>query len=241
MGYRGKTIEQERARELRLEGWALADIAEEVGVAKSSVSVWCRDVDPGPRPKRRVARDRPPNALQRRKAAEIESLLSEGRERIGRLSERDLLIAGTALYAGEGAKTDGKVKFANSDPRMIMLFCAWLRSLIEVDESRLRVNLYLHEGLDLDGAVEFWADATGIPPAQFIKPYRAIPDVGIRHNEHERGCPAVVYSSTTALRTVLGLVEALLGCDPPSGVAQLAEHSTVNRIVVGSSPTPGAC
>jgi hypothetical protein len=30
--------------------------------------------------------------------------LEAGRARIGQLSERDLLIAGTALYAGEGSK-----------------------------------------------------------------------------------------------------------------------------------------
>ncbi len=67
------------------------------------------------------------------------------------MSEEDLLAAGPALYAGEGAKTDGEV-FANSDPRMIELFCVWLRSFFEVDEARLHLRLYLHEGLDLDAA-----------------------------------------------------------------------------------------
>jgi hypothetical protein len=36
--------------------------------------------------------------------AEIDRLLAEGRARIGRLSEREFLIAGVALYAGEGSK-----------------------------------------------------------------------------------------------------------------------------------------
>ena len=66
-------------------------------------------------------------------------------------SETDLLVAGTMLYAGEGAKTDGDVKLANTDPRMIEFFCRWLRHFFDIDESRLRVRLYLHEGLDLDG------------------------------------------------------------------------------------------
>ena len=60
--------------------------------------------------------------LQRREQAEIDELLAEDRARIGRLSERELLVAGTALNAGEGAKGDGRVKFANSDPRMVALF-----------------------------------------------------------------------------------------------------------------------
>jgi hypothetical protein len=64
-------------------------------------------------------------------------------------------VAGVALYAGEGAKRDGAVKFANSDPRMIGFYCAWLRRFFEIDEARLRVRLYLHQGLDLSASVAF--------------------------------------------------------------------------------------
>jgi hypothetical protein len=66
------------------------------------VSLWVRDVPfdtPVVRPPRGRRRD--PNALQRRKQGEIERLLEEGRVRIGRLSEREFLVAGVALYAGE--------------------------------------------------------------------------------------------------------------------------------------------
>lgn len=43
-----------------------------------------------------------PDALQRRRRAEIDRLAEEGRVRIGRLTEREFLVAGVALYAGEG-------------------------------------------------------------------------------------------------------------------------------------------
>ena len=241
MGYRGKVVEQEQARTLRAEGWALADIAAELRVSKSSASLWCRGIDPGPRPARRTPTRRGPNALQRRRAAEVERLAAEGRARIGRLSDRDLLIAGTALHAGEGAKDDGRVKLANSDPRIIVLHCAWLRRFFDVDESRLRIQLYLHEGLDLEHATATWSSVTGIPQEQFTKPYRAVPDPSIRRTKHPLGCPGVAYSCSRTHRAVMGLVDALLSSEAlPSGVAQLAERSAVNRIVVGSSPTPGA-
>ena len=132
------------------------------------------------RPGRRTARRRSPNALQRAKATEIERLKEEGRARIAGLSERELLVAGVALYAGEGSKRDGDVRFANSDPRMIAFFCAWLRRFFDVDERRLRVRIYLHQGLDLDEAERFWSALTGVPRTQFGKAYRAVPDAGIR-------------------------------------------------------------
>ncbi len=138
MGYRGKLAEQQQARQLRRTGLPLAEIATRLSVLKSSVSLWVREVEfiPLPRPPRGRRRD--PNALQRRKRAEIDRLVGEGRARIGRLSEREFLVAGVALYAGEGAKRDGAVKFANSDPRMTAFYCAWLRRFFEIDEKRLR-------------------------------------------------------------------------------------------------------
>jgi len=56
------------------------------------------------RPRVDRGRRRAPNALQRRKQAEIDRLLAEGRQRVGRLSEREFLVAGVALYAGEGPR-----------------------------------------------------------------------------------------------------------------------------------------
>jgi Homeodomain-like domain-containing protein len=211
MGYRGKLAEQQQARQLRRTGLPLAEIATRLGVSKSSVSLWVREVEfiPLPRPPRGRRRD--PNALQRRKRAEVDRLVAEGRVRIGRLSEREFLVAGVALYAGEGAKRDGAVKFANSDPRMIAFYCAWLRRFFEIDEKRLRVRLYLHAGLDLGASVAYWSELTSIPPSQFQKPYRAVPDPSIRHTKHVHGCVSIDYSCSATHRSIMGLVHALLG------------------------------
>jgi hypothetical protein len=214
MGYRGKLVEQERARELRARGWALQDIADELGVSKASVSVWVRDVSFVPAPRRRAARVRGPSASTVAKQAQIDAMVEAGQERIGRLSDRDLLIAGTALYAGEGSKTDGAVLFANTDPSMVRLFLRWLRECFTVDESRLRVRVYLHEGLDLDAATGHWAEVTGIPTSQFGKPYRAAADPTRRRTKHEHGCVYVSYSCARTHRAVMGLVKALLSSGP---------------------------
>ena len=207
MGYRGKLAERARARELRAAGWTMPDIATELGVSRGSVSAWTRDIEVVVA---RRAVPRPPNRLQRAKAAEVERCRVEGTTRIGELSDRDLLVAGTALYAGEGSKTDGKVVFANSDPRMVALFLRWLRTCFEIDESRLRFRLYLHEGLDLAVAERYWAELTGIPPTQHQRPYRARADASIRTSKHPMGCASVIYCCSRTHRVVMGLVAALL-------------------------------
>ena len=240
VGYRGKLAEREEARRLRAEGGTLAEIAATLGVAKSSVSLWVRDVDvPGPA-RRTGPRRRGPNALQRRKAAEIEDARRWGRDMIGRLSDRDLLIAGAALYAGEGSKRDGRVVFANSDPRMVALFMAWLRRFFAPDESRLRMRVYLHQGLDLDAAEAHWSAVSGIPLTAFHRAYRAAPDTTIRANKHQFGCASVSIGSSLMHRKVMGLVAALLSSEASSGVAQPAAQRPVKPTVLGSSPSPGA-
>jgi hypothetical protein len=193
------------------------EIAARLSVSKSSVSLWTRDVPFQARLLPTKARRRGPNALQRRKQEEIDRLRAEGLERIASLSERDFLVAGAALYAGEGGKTQHQVTFSNSDPRLVAFFCVWLRRFFDVDESRLRVRLYLHQGLDLDAALIFWASVTAIPTSQFFVPYRAAPDPSIRRAKHPRGCATVVYCCSRTHRAVLGVVDALLASTPIPG------------------------
>ena len=62
VGYRGKVREQEEAKRLRAAGRTLQQIADELGVSKSSVSLWVRDVPftPSKRPELRCTQARAP-------------------------------------------------------------------------------------------------------------------------------------------------------------------------------------
>lgn len=219
MGYRGKLEQRARARQLRAQAWTLQEIADALGVSRSSVSVWVRDVEFTPKPRRTGnrnygARAGRANRLRERKLAEVQRLLDAGRERISDLTEQEFLVAGVALYAGEGGKRDGQVTFANSDPRFVGFFCAWLRHFFDVDEGRLRLRLYLHDELDLQAANLYWAAVTGIPLTQFGKPYRAASDPSIRRTKHAYGCPRIDYCCSRTHRAVMGLVHALVGLQP---------------------------
>ena len=233
---------------MRAEGWTYREICAELGVSRASVSLWARDVpfdeavwaSRARANRNHGARRARPNRLALARMAEVEALREEGRRRNGRLSEKEFLVAGTALYAGEGAKGDGSVTFPNNDPRMILFFVSWLRRFFVIDEARLRLRLYLHQGLDIEAANRFWSELTDIPSEQFGQPYRAPADPTIRKAKRVMGCPAVRYSSTAVHRAVMGLVDGLLSSSAYSGVAQSAAQLPVKETVVGSSPTPGA-
>ena len=208
MGYRGKLSERERARQLRAESWTLLAIAEELGVSKSSVSTWVRDVDFVPRPRNRGHPAGPQHPMRLKKEAEIARCRAQAEAWVGDLSDRDLTMFVLGLYAGEGNKTSD-LGMANTNPAYLLAFLTWLRRTFPIDESRLRVTLYLHEGLDLEAANLFWSDLLAIPLEQFTKPYRAAADASVRHSKHELGCPAVRYRSSLLLRRVMAMVEAI--------------------------------
>jgi transcriptional regulator with XRE-family HTH domain len=209
MGSAGKFVERQRARELRARSWTLQEIADELGVAKGSVSVWVRDVDFTPKPRNRGHSGQQPHPLHLKKVAEIERCRIEAEAAYRELTDEQLDAFALGLYAGEGAKTPGAVSMANTNPVLLRLFVDWLRRRFRVDEARLRARLYLHEGLDLDAATSFWSAAVSIPIDQFQRPYRAAADPTRRHAKHTNGCLTIVYHCSTTHRRVMAGVAAI--------------------------------
>ncbi len=110
---------------------------------------------------------------------------------------------------GEGFKRDGALGMANTNPGVLLTFVTWLRRLFPIDERRLRVRMYLHQGLDLEAAEVFWSELLSIPRPQFQQPYRAAANATRRLTTHPYGCPAVRYSDSSLHRRVMGLVRAV--------------------------------
>jgi transcriptional regulator with XRE-family HTH domain len=172
---------QLRARELRQQGLKYNQIATELGVSKSSVSLWVRDLPMPERLSPEECRRRSIEGLRRYWA--IERPLREAERRavqeaaaaeIGNLTDRELLIAGAIAYWCEGAKNKpyrqaNRVIFTNSDPALISLF---LRFLDAADVSRdlLICRVQIHADADVLGAQKFWLGVTGAAPAQFRRP-----------------------------------------------------------------------
>jgi transposase len=167
-----------KARRLREQGLAYNQIAAELGVSKSSVSLWVRDL---PRPEglsyeeccKRVAEgvrrywaaERPVREAQR------EATRAAATAEIGSLSQRELLIAGAIAYWCEGAKNKpyhrhDRVTFTNSDPALITLFLRFLDAA-GVDRNMITYRVYIHETADVAGAERFWLEVTGANPALF--------------------------------------------------------------------------
>lgn len=88
----------------------------------------------------------------------------------------ELSVIGAMLYWGEGYKGNDEnpanhIDFTNSDVDMVQLFLVFLRNNFALEESKFRVLLYCYSDQDVSTLKRFWSVCTGIPQAQFIKPY----------------------------------------------------------------------
>ncbi|MFD0168816.1 hypothetical protein ACFVJH_32440 [Streptomyces decoyicus] len=167
---------RERARELRKEGRTYDEIQVELGCSKSSISLWVRDL-PKPPPRTpeeasAIARRGWETTLKRRDE-ERQRTKADAKQEIGALSDRELFIAGVALYWAEGTKDkpytrrEG-VTFVNSDPSVIQLYLAWL-NLLGVEPERVGYRVMIHHTADVAAAEHHWAGLVGVAPAALQK------------------------------------------------------------------------
>ena len=124
----------ETAVAMRREGRSYREIQAVVGVSKSTLSLWLRDV-PLTEEQQRALAVRGPEATTAaprrepcsRGPATISGSRARARDQITQLAESELFVAGVVAYWAEGSKNKPwrhgqSVQFMNSDPAMIRLF-----------------------------------------------------------------------------------------------------------------------
>ncbi len=184
-----KWIERNKARTLRTQGHSINEIVRLLGVTKSSVSLWVRDVELTASQKKRLSeRGHTLESIEQRRTKRLKNerarrmpIFEKAASGIGPLSKKSLMLVGAALYWGEGAKTKrGKVDFTNSDPRSIQLMMLFFRKVCEVPEAKFRGHVILHPHLNALEAERYWSALSGIPASQFYKSSQ-------QHNKASKG------------------------------------------------------
>lgn len=214
---------RELGQALRQLGLAYREIREIIPAPQSTLSTWCKDLELPSHAKERIRAERA-RLIGRRgvgkrrreqRLREIEAIrldgMIEGRELISDPS----WMAGVVAYWSEGAKSDGRLRFANSDPEMVSLFISWARRYLDLDLGRFIIALHLHSGQDELERREFWSQVTGLPLDQFRKTYIKPEGTGHRKNVLYNGTASMrVTKSTDLLHRVAGWIEAVKATVP---------------------------
>ncbi len=175
-----KLDEKNEAIKLRREGYAIKTIAKEIGVAKSSVSLWVRDIKLSIEQTNKLKLSPFTSvAIERRRTSRLENELKKrqsavlhAQNEIPSINNTDLWLMGVMLYWAEGGKTQRMVRFSNGDPQMIKIMIKFFKDICKVHDGKIRGYIHIHESLDYKAAEIYWSNISGIPLHKFFKTYR---------------------------------------------------------------------
>jgi hypothetical protein len=210
----------------RGEGRSIKEIARLLGVSKSSVSLWVRDIE---------LTDGQHAALQARNGLHERQCLAraamsakargrrvdwqlEGRRRARRLGHR--YAGGCMLYWAEGSRNRNKIVFTNSDPAMARFFVEFLRDYFEIGSERFRFtcNLFADHEARQREIEDFWLSIVGLPRSCLCK---STVNRYSRYSQKKRknklpyGTCRVAVHSTEIAQTIYGSIQELAGFDRP--------------------------
>ncbi len=206
-----------KALNLRKQGFSLKEVAEELKIAKSTTSVWLSAVVLNKKAQTRLKQR---SILGQYKSqliakAKRERVLNELNEKAikelkhVRFDEHLYRFFCSLLYWCEGTKINRtSLKFTNSDPAMIAAFLQLLRKSFDLNESKFRALVHIHEYHNDEKQKTFWSKITKIPLAQFNRSYRK-PNTGKRIRKNYQGCVSIVYYDAKIAKELKALYNTL--------------------------------
>jgi hypothetical protein len=195
------------ARELRRrEQLSIDQLSERLGVARSTVYGWVRDLPvPGSGPGGGFSEEA--RLRGSRKMAEGSRRLRELQYRCGveqyaalrgESAFRDFIVS----YLGLGKKGDRReVSFSHPDPLLMQIACHWMKCF---GRNRLRFRLILPRDGDADRARAFWAERLDVPASVIKVEWRkGQPSPDSSATKHDLLGTLRVMATDTMLRTAL--------------------------------------
>lgn len=188
-----KIVEKEQAIILRRKGQTYQEILDVIPVAKSTLSLWLREIRLARRQaqklteRRRIAQAKGGAARRKQRMERTAFLVKNARAEINKLSARELWLIGLTLYWAEGSKEKlysgaSGIDFSNTDWRMLLFFIQWLKICCKIDSNRIYGHIYIHDYQKnhIMEAKKYWSSMTGLTTSQITGVYLK------RHNPKSR-------------------------------------------------------
>lgn len=161
---------------MRKSGMSYSQIKVELGVSKSTLSLWLRDL-PLSDERLRALRDFNQVRIEKTRQTKLQNkkarrqiVLEKVRSDL-ETSNSPLFVGGFYLYWGEGTKSsEYSVALTSTDPAIIRTFLAWL-VLLGADISKCHVKLHVYSDQNIKEIIHFWSKQTNLSSSHFYKPY----------------------------------------------------------------------
>lgn len=214
-----KYSEKQKAIVLRKRGQSIKEIARNLKVSKSSVSIWVRKIVLTKKQQEiLVNRSHSAMVIEKRRATRLSNelvkrqfVISKAEKEIGIISNNELKIIGTMLYWAEGRKRGQRtVSFSNSDPSMARVIMRYFREICCVSEDKFRGHIHIHSHFNVSSAVKYWSNVIGIPQRQFYKTY-CVPSISSKGkmNSLPNGTLDISVCDTKLFLVIMGWIKGI--------------------------------
>lgn len=216
-----KVREREKAEELRRLGYSYNEILKEVKVAKSSLSLWLKDL-PLTESEKHYLKDRKDSNISRgriraasanrmRRVVRDGFLHRDAKREFEKNIKSPLFQVGIALYWAEGGKRSNSFAFMNSDPAMIKLMIRWVESYLGATKKEVGLRLYAHKPYMHENYEVFWSKETGIPLEQFKKTVYKATESLVKKRPGYMGCMRIELGKVSYFRRLQYWQQLLIG------------------------------
>lgn len=216
---------KEEARTLRSQGVSIRTIEKRLGIPRSTLSGWFKDIKLTPSQQRildnhraeslKLARLKASEWHRNQKALRIQTAKTQARETLDKLemSSELLDLAFAMLYFGEGAKANS-TSIGSSDAKILLFVLAVLRKNYSIDASMVKCELHLRADQDEDEMKTYWSQTLGVPIENFRYTAHDQRTAGRKTYDHYKGV-CVIYCGSIAIQRKLIYLYTLF-CDKVS-------------------------
>lgn len=213
-----------RAREQRAKGESVREIAKRIGVSKSTVSLWVRDIILTVEQYERLRKSRIKGGergrmlgafMQKQRRLDlIERFNKEGILALKNLTEEQFFASGLALYWAEGSKKGRSVSVCNSDPNLMIFMIKWLETFFNIKKEEMVVAVGINEIHKSREVLvkNYWAEVTGLSLSQFRKTSfkkAKVHKVYDNYDTHYGTLRVMVLKPTRIYYRIMGFIEGL--------------------------------
>ncbi|PIY58543.1 MAG: hypothetical protein COY98_01480 [Candidatus Yonathbacteria bacterium CG_4_10_14_0_8_um_filter_43_17] len=203
---------------LRKQGRSLPYVHMKLGVPKSTLSYWFKDVVLTPSQYKKLHQDWKEALVKARKVAvkwhnneKLRRLQLAEQEGLTLLKNIDTSnvhtteLALALLYLGEGTKAKDETGMGSSDPLILKFFITCLRQIYQITESKIKCELHLRADQDPEEMLVFWSKELKVSKSNFTKPYLDKRTEGSKTYDYYKGV-CLVRCGTVAIQRKLGYV-----------------------------------
>src|SRR3989338_6636865 len=206
-----------QAINLRKRGLSYLEINRKIGVSKSTLSYWLKDIKLSPEQRQRLYTKEirylsfGAQSQRERRKREIEQIITKGMGEVKMpLDQQAFRLFGAALYWSEGRKSN-IFEVTNSDPHLILFMVEWFEKVFQVSRKNFKARLSIYSQQNDKHIKKFWSELTGIPFANFNKSFVKPANKGYKKNNLYYGTIKITVPSGSNLRhQVFGWVQSVL-------------------------------